>query len=62
MKELMIRTNGTAAHILKMLECDTSEEEIAAQLCEKYDASGEVIAADVQRITEKIREVGLLDG
>lgn len=57
----MIRSNGTAVDILKMLECETSEEELTDRLYEKYEASREVIAADVHRILEKIREAGLLD-
>lgn len=57
----MIRSNGTALTILKLLEQDTTEEKIVDQLLSQYDVSREVLSADVHQIIEKIRAAGLLD-
>lgn len=57
----MIRSNGIVVDILKMLECETSEEKIVEQLYAQYDAPQEVIAKDVHQIIERIRKAGLLD-
>ncbi len=57
----MIRGNATAERILRELAEDTTEEQIAAALCEEYEVSPERAAADVHRIVEILREEGLLD-
>lgn len=57
----MLRSNSVANDILKMLECETSEEEITEQLYARYDAPREKISADVHQIIMQIREAGLLD-
>lgn len=57
----MLRSNSVAAAILKMLESETSEEEITDQLYARYDAPRETIAADVHQVIMQIRKAGLLD-
>lgn len=57
----IIRNNETAAYIFELLQKETTEEEIVAAMCQRYDADESVIAADVARIIVKVREAGLLN-
>ncbi len=56
----IIRNNETAAYIFELLQKETTEEEIVAAMCARYDAEEAVIAADVATIVARIREAGLL--
>ena len=56
----VIKGNKTAAFIVDRLTEETTEEEIVAAMCEKYDAPRETISADVKAIVEKLREIGAL--
>ena len=57
----VIRSNKTAAFIIDMLRDDVTKDDIVDAMCSKYDAPREVIAADVERILEKLRSIGALD-
>lgn len=57
----LIRNNGSADFIYRMLQSDTTEEAIVHAMCEHYDAPEEVIASDVRELLEKIKEAGFLD-
>lgn len=57
----LIRNNETADFIYRMLQSDTTEEEIIHEMCRRYDAPEEVIASDVRELIKKIREAGFLD-
>lgn len=57
----MIRSNSVANDILKMLEYETTEEEIVNQLYARFDAPREKISSDVNQIITQIRKAGLLD-
>ncbi len=58
----IIRSNKTAAEIVEMLKNDTTEAEITKKMLEKYDAPEEVIAADVNKIIEKLRSIDAIEG
>ena len=57
----VVRSNKTAAFIVDMLRDDVTKDDIVDAMCKKYDAPREVIAADVERILEKLRSIGALD-
>lgn len=57
----LVRNNGTANYILEQLLEDTTAEEIVARICARYEASEEVVVADVNRVIEEIRKAGFLD-
>ena len=50
----LVRSNGTAAFIVDCLKEETTREEIIAKMLDKYDASEEVISADVDKILAKL--------
>jgi len=52
--------NKTAARIWEMCSGDFGLDEIAANLCERYDVSSEKASADVRNVTAKMVEIGLL--
>lgn len=56
----MMRGNATM-EILKLLEQDTTQEQIVEQLFARYDVPREALERDVCQTIEKIREAGLLD-
>ena len=57
----LIRNNGTANDIYRLLLKKTSEEEIVAEMLKKYQVSQDIVSKDVHRIVEQIREAGFLD-
>ena len=57
----MIRSNGTAGHIVDLLETETTEEEIIEKMVQTYAAPRDRIAADVHRILDTLRSVGALE-
>lgn len=57
----MMRGNATTMEILKLLEQDTTQEQIVEQLFARYDVPREALERDVCQTIEKIREAGLLD-
>ena len=57
----MVRSNATAAFIVDCLKKDTTREEILDSMCAKYDASREVMAADVDMVLDKLTKIGALD-
>lgn len=57
----LVRSNRTAAYIVDCLKTETSESEIVNKMTEKYDASREVIAADVKNIMNTLRSIGAID-
>lgn len=56
----LIRSNKTAAFIVDSLKQDTTKEAIVAAMLEKYDAPAEVIAADVDKVIEKLKSIGAI--
>lgn len=57
----IVNSNKTAAFIVDCLKADTTEEEIAEKMLEKYEADREVIEQDVHMIIEKLRSIGAID-
>ncbi len=57
----LTRSNRTASFILNCLKEETTEQKIVEAMLEKYDASEEVIAADVKKILNTLRKIGALD-
>lgn len=46
----------TGKSILKILECETTEEALISQLCEIYSASAEEITSDVREFLKELIE------
>lgn len=57
----MVRSNATAAFIVDCLKTDTTREAILDDMRKKYDASREVMAADVDMVLDNLRKIGALD-
>lgn len=57
----LIRSNSTAAFIVDCLKEDTTREAIIEKMLAKYDATPEIIGADVDKIVGKLRSLGALD-
>lgn len=57
----LVRNNETASYIFQLLQDEITEEAIVEAMCERYDASREVIAKDVASILEQIRKAGFLN-
>ena len=57
----MVRSNKTAAFIIDLLKEETSKEKIVATMLDTYDASEEIISADVEKVIEALRSIGALD-
>lgn len=57
----IVRSNKTAAFIVDCLKTETTKEQIVDEMCAKYDAPRERIAADVDKILEKLRSIGALE-
>jgi hypothetical protein len=57
----LVRSNKTAAFIVDCLKTETTKEQIVDAMAEKYDASKDVMARDVEIILGKLRSIGALD-
>lgn len=57
----LVRSNRTAAFIVDCLKTPTTPEQIVNAMTEQFDAPEKVIAADVERILDKLRSIGALD-
>ena len=57
----LVRSNATAAYIVECLKEETTRQAIIDKMLEKYDASAEVIGADVDKILAKLRSINALD-
>lgn len=57
----LVKSNETAAFVIEHLKEDTTAERITKALYDKYDAPEDVIRADVDRIIEKLREIGAIE-
>ena len=57
----MVRSNKTAAFIIDLLKEETTREAIVATMLDTYDASEEIIAADVDKVIEALRGIGAID-
>ena len=57
----MITLNETAVEIWKLLNDDTTEEEVASAMAELFEGDASFIAQDVHRFVEQLRENDLLE-
>lgn len=57
----MVRSNRTAAYIVDCLMTDTTEVDLVEKMSAKFDAPREIIARDVARVVEQLRQIGALD-
>ncbi|MFR6065238.1 MAG: PqqD family protein [Eubacterium sp.] len=57
----IINNNPTANYIFTLLQTEQTEDSIVAAMLEKYDATEDVIRADVKEVLEIIRKAGILE-
>lgn len=57
----MVRSNATAAFIIDQLKRNTTRDAILDAMEQKYDASREVMAKDVDMVLNNLRKIGALD-
>ena len=57
----LVRGNRTLGAILDLLKQDTDEAAIVAAMRARFDASEEVIKADVKKALDELRAIGALD-
>lgn len=57
----LVRSNATAAFIVECLNRETTKEAIVEAMLAKYDATAEVIGADVDKVLAKLRSIGALE-
>ena len=57
----MVRSNSTAAEIIDMMKKEITREEIISAMLEKYEVEESVLAADVDKVIGKLREIGAID-
>lgn len=57
----MVRSNATAAFIIDQLKKNTTRDAILDAMEQKYDASREVMAKDVDMVLGNLRKIGALD-
>lgn len=58
----IITFNEVGAEVFALLDGTRTEEQIVDELLKMYNAPKEVISADVNRLIEKMRAQGLLEG
>lgn len=57
----LVHSNMTAGFIVDCLKEETTKEAIVEKMLAKYDATREVIEADVDKILSKLRSINALD-
>ncbi len=57
----IIKGNSTLGAILELLREDRTEQEIITAMCQKYDATKDVIERDVRHVLEQLRKTGALE-
>lgn len=57
----MVRSNKTAGYVIDCLKEDCSRADLIEKMAEKYEASQEILARDVDRVLEVLRKIGALD-
>ena len=57
----LVQGNRTLGAILSLLQSETTEDDLVAAMCARFDAPEERIRADVRRAIEALRGVGALD-
>lgn len=57
----IINNNDTAAFIFELLKTEQTEDSLVKALADKYDATPEVIRADVKEFIETIKNLGIVE-
>ena len=57
----MVKLNGTAAAVWKLIEKGLSESEIVDAMFEEYDVERDRLASDVRRLLEGFEKQGFLE-
>lgn len=57
----VVRGNETVAFLVELLKQETTQEALVDAMAAEYDAPREVLASDVARVLDVLREVGALD-
>ena len=57
----IVKGNSTFGEILSLLKNDITESQLITEMRAKYDAPEEVIAQDVRKILDSLRQVKALD-
>ena len=57
----LVRGNRTLGVILELLEKDTTEEAIVAEIRARFDAPEDAVERDVSKTLEQLRAIGALD-
>lgn len=57
----IVRSNKTAAFIVRLLKDDTTEEEIVKRLLDTYDVSEAQATADVRKTLNNLRRIGAIE-
>ena len=57
----MVRCNKAAAFIVDCLREETSLEQIAEKVCERFDVGFETAKRDAADVIEKLRGIGAID-
>lgn len=57
----LVRANATAAFIVECLKEETTREAVIQKMLSHYDASADVITADVDKVLTQLRSIQALD-
>ncbi len=57
----MIKMNGTAAFIAKVLQTETSEDGVVDAICAEYDVDSETARVNVRAVVAKLESAGLIE-
>ncbi len=57
----LVKMNASAAFIISCLKEETDENAILVKMALKYDGDRQVMADDVSRVVETLRQIGALD-
>lgn len=57
----MVRSNSTAAAIIDLLKTETTRDGIVDAMLAVYEVERDVLAADVDRVLDTLRQIGAID-
>lgn len=57
----MIKANPTASLIISCLKEEMGEKDILKRMSEKYDAPADVLAADLKKMLDQLKEIGVIE-
>ena len=56
----VMKLTRTAAEIFRLLQEETTEEAITEAMKKRYDVAEDVLAADIHRVVQRLRDRGML--